>query len=67
MTQYDLVPEVIYNALEKKFGEMVKSMVSATYYRQMELDKQNKELYVKSHYIDAKLSDIQMLIKKEFD
>ena len=49
MTQYDLVPEVIYNALEKKFGEMVKSMVSATYYRQMELDKQNKELYTKSH------------------
>ena len=47
MTQYDLVPEVIYNNLEKKMSELITTMNSATYYRQIELAKENKELYMK--------------------
>lgn len=65
MTQYDLVPEVIYNNLEKKMGEMITNMISPTYYRQIELAKENKELYMKQHEFAAKLSDMQILLKKD--
>ena len=65
MTQYDLVPEVIYNSLEKKMGEMIKSMISPTYYRQLDLTRENKELYMKTHEFDMRLRDLQLLIKKD--
>ena len=65
MTQYDLVPEVIYNALEKKMGEMINQMNSHTYYRQIELAKECKEMYIKSHEFDARLRDLQIAFKKE--
>ena len=65
MTQYDLVPEVIYNALEKKMGEKINSMISSTYYRQIELANDTKQLSVKQHELDARIRDLQILLKKD--
>ena len=46
MTQYDLVPEVLYNSIEGKLLDKVRSILSPTHYRQLELSKEYQKLYL---------------------
>ena len=67
LTQYDLVPEVIYNALEIKIRELMIELTGPTVNRQQEIEKHVNHVIQLQHKFDTKLRDCQLSIKKQMN